>query len=240
MEKSRLERFIAKYNLGGGCETVVFISDGNTLRTRAISPERHVLCEVSAERTNFPQGEFGVFDTKKLRAILNVLDDSVDVKIATVNSLPTGINFKDANTKATFVLADVSVVPEVPTLKKLPPMEFTLTLDEKFINTFVKAKSALSDATSFAVMSDGETNTASVVIGYSNNNTNRISIDATTDVAAKLAPVKFSANYLREIFTANKEIKTGTLQVSSKGMAIAEFAGDGYVTRYMLVDTDVE
>jgi hypothetical protein len=193
------------------------------------------LIEASVDNVNFPAGEFGVFETKKLRSILNVLDDTLVVSVIENNNTISGLSISDNSTKATFVLADPTVIPVVPELKKIPPMELTIQLDEKFVNTFVKAKSALNDVETFAVISDGETSVASIVIGHSSLNTNRISIAAQIDSPAKMAPINFSANYLREILVANKEIKTGTLEVSSKGIAMVKFNMNDYVATYYLV-----
>jgi len=235
MEKSKFERFIGKYNLGGACESVTFKSDGDTLSVRTISDDKNVLAEVSVESIKFPEGEFGVYDTKKLRSILSVLDENLTVKTNTSSGKVTGIDLTDGNTKATFVLADQSVIPAVPDLKKMPPVDVTITLDEKFVNTFVKAKNALTEVETFAVMSEGEDKTASVVIGHSTNNTNRIYITATTNEVTELQPISFSANYLREILSANKDVKNGTLKISSKGLAIASFNADGFTSTYYLV-----
>jgi hypothetical protein len=235
MEKSKLERFINKYNLGGSCESVILSSNGNSLSVRSISDDKNVLIEASVDNVNFPVGEFGVFETKKLRSILNVLDDTLTVSVIENNNTISGLSISDNSTKATFVLADPTVIPIVPELKKIPPMELTIQLDEKFVNTFVKAKSALNDVETFAVISDGETSVASIVIGHSSLNTNRISIAAQINSPAKMAPINFSANYLREILVANKEIKTGTLEVSSKGIAMVKFNMNDYVATYYLV-----
>jgi hypothetical protein len=235
MEKSKLEKFISKYNLGGSCESVILSSNGNSLSVRSISDDKNVLIEASVDNVSFPAGEFGVFETKKLRSILNVLDDVLSVSVIENNNTISGLSISDNSTKATFVLADPTVIPVVPELKKIPPMELTIELDEKFVNTFIKAKSALNDVETFAVISDGETSVASVVIGHSSLNTNRISIAAQIDSPTKMAPINFSANYLREILVANKEIKTGTLEVSSKGIAMVKFNMNDYVATYYLV-----
>lgn len=235
MEKTKFEKFISKYNLGGACESVTFKSDGKTLSVRSISDDKNVLGEVVYSNTMFPEGEFGVYETKKLRSILSVLEENLVVSAINTNDKVTGINLTDGETKATFVLADTSVIPTVPELKTLPPMTFTVTLDEKFVNTFVKAKNALNEVESFTIMSDGATNVANVVIGHSTLNTNRIAINATTDKAVELSPINFSATYFREILLANKDAKNGTLEVSSKGLAKASFEVDGISTVYYLV-----
>lgn len=235
MEKSKFERFISKYNLGGSCESVTFKSDGKTLSVRSISDDKNVLGEVECTNIMFPDGEFGVYDTTKLRALLGVLQENIVVTAISAKDKVTGLNITDGETKATFVLADTSVIPTVPELKKLPPMDFTITLDEKFVTTFIKAKGALSEVETFTVMSEGTSNIANVIIGHSNLNTNRIAINATTDKNVELSPINFSAKYFREILVANKEAKNGKLEVSSKGLAKASFDIDDISTVYYLV-----
>jgi hypothetical protein len=235
MEKSKLERFINKYNLGGACETVLLKSDGNTLSVRGISDDKNILEEISVANMNFPKGEFGVYDTKKLRAILSVLDESLTVNTQVTGDKVTALNMEDGSTKTTFVLADPSVIPPVPELKNNPSPNVVIKLDANFTSTFIKAKNALSEVETFAVSSSGDSNTATVIIGYSSINTNRIVLTANTETPSKMDPVLFSANYLKEILSANKEVTNGTLEISSKGLAKAHFDHDGTLATYYLV-----
>jgi hypothetical protein len=242
MEKTKFEKFINKYNLNGTCESVLYKVEGDSLFTRAISDDKNVLCEVVATHlaSGLQAGQYAVYDTNRLRSILGVLDDSLTVSVKQNNSTFTGIVFSDHRTEATFVLADTSVIPVVPELKKLPPFDITIEMDEKFISTFVKAKGALSEVDTFAVMSDGTDATAQVVIGFSSMNTNRIKLSAKTNKAAELKPINFSAKYLREILVANKDAKYGKLEVSSKGLARTMFEVDGVISTYYLVQIDTK
>jgi hypothetical protein len=214
-------------------------SDGDTLSVRSISDDKNVLGEITVEDIKFPAGEFGVYETKKLRSILSVLDENLTIKENVTSGKTTGLNITDGSTKATFVLADATVIPVVPELKKLPPMDVTVILDEKFINTFIKAKGALSEVDTFTVIGDGVGNSVEVVIGHSNLNTNRINVTARTEAPVKLDPISFSANFLREILNANKEINTGTMQVSSKGLSTVKFEANGFTSVYYLVQMSV-
>jgi len=239
MEKVKLERFISKYNLGGACESVKMVSDGDNITVRAHSDDKNILTEVEVSDIKFPEGEFCIYETKKLRSLLGVVGDTLTVTPNKSTTKLVGLNIADSNTKVTFVLSDESVIPKVPELKKLPPMELEIVLDDKFINTFAKAKSALSDVDTFTVMSAGEGTAASVVLGYSSLNTNRVSIAATTKMNTKLEAISFSATHFKEVLMANKEIQTGVLRVSSKGIAIAEFMGDKFTSKYYLVQITV-
>ena len=51
----------------------------------------------------------------------------------------------------TFMLADTSVIPAVPSINAEPEYEVTIDIDELFVNKFIKAKNALPDAKNFAV-----------------------------------------------------------------------------------------
>ena len=242
MEKGKFERFVSKYNLGGSCESVVVKSTGKDLSVRSVSDDKNIVAEVTLGDFNFPQGEFPVYETKRLKSLLGVLDDTLTVSANSKGGKVVGVDFKDASTKVTFVLAEAAVIPKVPDLKaKLPPFEVILDLNEQFITSFVKAKGALAEVGSFTVFSDGDKDTASVVLGYSSTvNTNRVQITATASSNAKLDPISFSANYMREILLANKDLKNGKLHISSKGLSLAEFSGDNFTTKYYLVKVDVK
>jgi hypothetical protein len=239
MDKKTFERFIARYNLGGSCESVVYsVAEDGTTTTRSISDDKNVLTEVVADNMGVPHGEYAVYDTSRLRSLLGVLSDQLNVGVRNANDKAVGLTFSDTNTEVTFVLADASVIPNVPELKKLPLFEMTIVLDEAFVNTFVRAKGALSEVDTFAVMSDGTTPNTNVVIGYSSLNTNRVRLTANTREAVALEPISFSAKYLREILVANKDATGGLLEVSSKGLARATFEAEGIRSTYYLVQID--
>ena len=82
-------------------------------------------------------------------------------------------------------------------------------------------------------MSDGTS--ANVILGYSDMNTNRITLDVDTTTNNTLSPINFSARYFREILAANKEVTSGVLKVSSKGLAYVKFGATDYSTDYYLV-----
>jgi hypothetical protein len=240
MEKTKFERFISKYNLGGSCESVLYAVDGESLSTRAISDDKNVLCEIVGPSMGLQDGSYAVYETAKLRSLLGVLGEQLSVTPKKSSGKTVGLQFSDKSTEVTFVLADASVIPTVPDLKKLPPFDMTIVMDEQFITTFVKAKGALSDVETFTVISDGEGNTASVILGHSSLNTNRVKIGVNTKEAVEVKAISFSAKYLREILVANKEAKVGELQISSKGLAKTTFVSDGITSTYYLVQIDTK
>ena len=240
MEKSKFEKFVGKYNLGGSCESVTYTVAGDSLTTRAISDDKNVLCEVTAPSMGMKDGSYSIYETKRLSSLLGVLGENLTVNVKKSGDKAVGMLFSDKNTEVTFVLADQSVIPAVPDLKKLPPFDITLVMDEQFINSFVKAKSALSEVDTFTVMSAGVDKKADVVLGFSSLNTNRVKLTANSTEAVELKPISFSAKYLREILVANKDAKGGELQISSKGIARTSFTVDNISSTYYLVQIDTK
>jgi hypothetical protein len=236
MEKSKFQRFLDKYNLGGSCESVLLEAENNVLSTRSISDDKAVLCEVNAPSMGLGDGLYGVYETARLKSLLGVLGETLSVEANQHSDRFVGITFADTNTDATFVLADPTVIPSVPDLKTLPPFDVSIDLTDTFINTFVKAKSALPDVDTFTVL--GSRGEIDIVLGHSKLNTNRVTIKTGVTVDSSFSAISFSAKYLREILVANKEAKNGVLEISSKGLARVTFSVDSINSKYFLVKID--
>jgi DNA polymerase III sliding clamp (beta) subunit (PCNA family) len=132
------------------------------------------------------------------------------------------------------MLADLSVIPNVPDLKQLPPFNVEIKLDSNFISKFIKAKGALADENNFTfTCKDGA---GQMILGYSNINTNRINIDVDCTCEGDVEPISFSATYLKEILVANKEATDATLKISSQGLSHISFEVDNYESNYYLVE----
>ena len=233
MEKTRINRFISKYNLAGLVESVKWESKEGSLSTNFISDDKSVLGTVTLSEFDFEDSTFGVYDTTKLTKMLSVLSDDVDFDITKTEDKAISLKFKDGSTSVNYMLADLSVIPNVPDLKQLPEFNITINLDDVFINRFIRAKSALPDENNFTFTC--KNNKGSIILGYSNINTNRIKIDVDCTCDSDIEPISFSANFLKEILVANKEAKDATLKISSDGLAHISFEVDGYKSDYYLV-----
>ena len=70
MQKRSIENFISKYSLGGEIESVKIESDDTSMNVSFISDDKTLLCTVSADNGNFPNGEFGIYTTSQLKSLL--------------------------------------------------------------------------------------------------------------------------------------------------------------------------
>ena len=173
MEKQKLDGFINRYNLGGEVESVMVKSDGANLSVRMISDDKTLLGDITVTSAEFQSGEFGIYTTSQLKGLLSVLDNTISVEEVT-----GALKFSDKGTKVQYMLAAPSVIPAVPDLKALPPFNVDITLDDEFVNKFIKSKGVLADSDTFTFTSkDGK---GEIILGYSSINSNRISISVTS------------------------------------------------------------
>ena len=234
MEKVRVNRFIQKYNLAGLIESVKWNVNGDTLTTQFISDDKSVLGNVSMTGFDFENGEYDIYDTTKLTKMLSVLSNDVDIKPSKYDGKVTAIDLKDKGTSATYMLADLSVIPVVPDLKQLPPFDVEIDIDSTFVDRFNKAKSALSDEKNFTFQCKG--GSGKIIIGYSKTNTNRISIDVNCKCEGDVDGISFSADFLKEILNANKDASSASMKISTQGLANLKFDVDNYTSEYYLVE----
>lgn len=237
MNKTRITRFIQKYNLAGLVESVAWKAGDNKLVTRFISDDKTVLGEIELDNFPFTSPELGVYTTSTLSKLLSVAGEDIELDVQDVDGKAINLFIKSDDTKLQFQLADLAVIPNVPDLKKLPNFDVKINFDGKFIDKFIKAKNALSDVDTFTVLTEkGE---LKVILGYSNVNSNRVVFSVDKDFGKEIKPISFSAKYLKEILTANKEATSVLLNVSTAGLAHTEFKVDDFTAKYYLVEVQL-
>ena len=239
MQKSKLDRFIQKYNLGGYVNSVKCKSNGDTLTTSFVTPDKSLLGNVTVDKFSFDNAELGIYQTDQLKSLIGVLGDDVSLDLSKFGDKAVSLNVKNGAISIDYVLSDLTVIPEPPALKRLPNFETKIKLDSSFIDTFVKGKSALSDVDTFTIL-NGK-NGLEAIIGYSSTNTNRVNIPVETETNGITSPITFNANLFREVLVANKECSSAVLEVSNEGLAKVNFKIDDYDSTYYIVAmTDVD
>jgi hypothetical protein len=240
MQKTKLNKFIQKYNLGGNVNSVKWESVGDTLTTSFVTPDKSLLGTVVADGVKFEDANLGVYQTDQLQKLLSVLGDDVAMTLTKSGDRAISLKVKNGSVSVDYVLSDLSVIPDPPTLKRLPDFQTKVKLDNNFIDTFIKGKSALADVDMFTFVNDDDNN-LSAVIGYSSTNTNRVTIPVETTTNGLTEPVTFNANLFKEMLVANKECKSAVLEVSNEGLAKVNFKIDDYDSTYYIVAmTDVD
>jgi hypothetical protein len=237
MNKTRVTRFIQKYNLAGLVESVAWKAADGKLVTRFISDDKTVLGEIQLDNFTQTTPDLGIYTTSTLTKLLSVVGEDIELDIQQVDGKAVNLFIKSDDTKAQFQLADLAVIPSVPDLKSLPDFDVEIGFDGKFIDKFIKAKNALSDVDTFTVIAEG--GELKMVLGYSNVNSNRIVFSIDKEYKEDVKAISFSAKYLKEIFSANKEATSVVLKISTSGLAHVEFKIDDFTAKYYLVEVQL-
>jgi hypothetical protein len=240
MKKQVLNTFIDKYSLNGTIESVKWVVDNKNkqIKTSSISDDKNVVSYVSIkDDAGLSEAEIGINDTAKLKKLLGVLTDDVNITFNKRDEKIVSLSLNSEGTDVQYVTADLSVIPKVPDLKKLPPFNLEIPLTKEFVTTFVKAKSALSDVDTMTFTKDKK-DKIKLTIGYSSVNSNRINIDVKPvegkDSLGKT--IHFSAKYLKEILTSNSDCENAVLKISDAGIAHVEFNNELFNSSYYLID----
>ena len=234
MQKSKLNRFIQKYNLGGNVNSVKWKSNGDSLKTSFVTPDKSLLGNVSISKFNLEDSEIGVYQTDQLIKLLGVLGDKIELNLSKAGEQAVSLGIKNDSVSVNYVLSDLSVISDPPALKRLPEFGTKIKLDNKFIDTFIKGKSALSDVDMFTIVKN-KNGGVDVVIGYSSTNTNRVNIPVETETNNINKAVTFNANLFKEVLVANRECTSAVLEVSNEGLARVNFKVDDYDCTYFIV-----
>lgn len=233
MEKKKLINFISKYTLGGLVTSVKVKSSENKLLTTFGTEDKLVLGFVAATGIEFPECEIGIFNTNQLVKLLNALDSDINLKLVGKAPKFKNLVLSDKTLSATFVLADLDVIPDAPVPKHIPDPTFTTPITPELISKFTSAKNALSDANSFSFVQEG--NEIKLIINYDDHNTDRISLDLGIEYSEPFDTMKFDANKFLSILTANKDCTSGKLLLSEQGLLTLQFVGDGIQSKYYVV-----
>ena len=245
MKKSLFETFIQKYALNGAINSVNLDSTDGVLSVSGTTQDMQAMAFVKSDKLSLPNGSYSIYDTSQLRSLLGVFgqSDDINVNVETSQDVPIALQIDDSpfHTKVKFVLSDSQVIPDAPRIASLPDSDLTISFDQNFMSRFVKATAALSEVDTFTIVTgiqqaDGHTASAdtTLVIGYTDMNTTRISLGVESYGQLE-KNLTFSAKYLKDIFMANKEAKSGNIEVSDRGILSTKFDNDGFVSDYYLL-----
>lgn len=238
MKKTELVNFINRYYLAGATTSVKWKSNAGTLETDFISDDQNVIGTIKSN-IDLGNNELGVYATPQLTKMLSAVSDDIDVKVNDVDGTAVSIDIKDNDIEMKFMLADLSVIRQVPALKQLPDWSTSFELSKEFIDKFIKAKNAIPDSENFGVSCNNAV--ANVIINYSTINTNRIkfSVKCDKEKCEDMSMVCFSSNGFKEILQANKDAESAKLEVSGAGLAKATFTSKSFASIYYLVQLQV-
>lgn len=241
MNKSDLSKFIDLYNLNGTIESVKIVSDGNGIKTNFVSEDRTLAGIVSFSALKIDKGEYGIYDTAQLKKMIGVLDENINVAVNKVDDRPISWAVSDGSTDSTVLLADLSIIPGAPKVKEIKVYDVEIPMDETFIDKYIRAKGALTDAETFTLLTNKK-DKMELVIGYSNVNTSRIKLDV-APIAGKdklEKPISFNANYFKEILNKSRGMSGIIFKIAAAGISNISFGTKEFDASYYLIKKEID
>ena len=232
MEKSKLLSFINRYYLAGNCEAVTLKENETGIGCELIDMDQTVVGKIQWKTTPFLKGSLGINHTSALTKMLGAVGEKIDIQVQDAAGKNFAMKISEGSTKLTFMLADTTVIPAVPSINTEPEYHVVIDVNEEFINKYIKAKNALPDAKNFAVQV--KSGTIKFIINYSTVNADNISFEVGTTTNGDMDPVCFSADKLKEVLVANRG-DNGQLHISPDGLARIDFTGSDFDSIYWLV-----
>jgi len=126
MEKSKLQSFINRYYLAGNCEAVILKENDNGVGCELIDMDQTVVGKLQWNTTPFMKGELGINHTGSLIKMLSALGENININVQDSPGKNYAMKISEGSTKATFMLADTTVIPAVPAINTEPQYEVTI------------------------------------------------------------------------------------------------------------------
>ena len=232
MEKSKLQSFINRYYLAGNCEAVTLKEAEQSITCELIDMDQTVVGKIKWNTTPFMKGMLGINHTGALIKMLGAVGENINIDVKDAAGKNYAMKISEGTTQATFMLADTTVIPAVPTINAEPDYLVQIAVNEEFISKFIKAKNALPDAKNFAVQV--QNGIVKFIINYTTVNSDNITFEVGTSPGVDMEPVCFSADKLKEVLVANRG-DVGQLHVSPDGLSRIDFVGADFESSYWLV-----
>ena len=237
INKNSLQSFISKYYLNGRFNAVKWRISNNTLTVYTGTSGR--VCKVELNEFNLEDKEIGIFDTHKLSKLLSITTGNLLLTLDSQGALSNKLNIADEGFDLSYSLSDPLVIPKTKWYKDPETWEIDLNLSSVDIDNLIKAKNALSDYDFLNIKStkDSDGNlTCEFIFGDGSNFSNKITykISGIIDENFIDSPIPFDSNLFKEILSANKDMESSSIKISSKGMAKFIFTSDNINSMYYI------
>lgn len=235
MKKDKINNIIKKYHLNGTIDSVKWsVGADKAVDVNFVSPDRTLVGSLRCIDVDIEESELGIYTTAQFQKLLSVFGDDINTSMLKVDGIARTLNMSDGESSVTYMLSDLSVIPIAGKPKNTPEFQLKIKIDSEFISKFNKAKSALPDVSHVTFNCKGGKN--EMIIGYSSNNTTRITIPINATVNGELTYKSFNSNYLKEVLSANTDATEATIEVSDAGLMMITYKGSDFTSTYFLVE----
>ncbi len=142
MEKSKLQSFINRYYLAGNCEAVILKEQEDSINCELIDMDQTIVGKIKWNTKPFMSGMLGINHTGALIKMLGALGENIAIDVKDAAGKNYAMKISEGSTQATFMLADTTVIPAVPTINAEPDYQVQIAVNEEL--------NSINDAIRFA------------------------------------------------------------------------------------------
>ena len=236
INKLTLQSIINKYYLGEN-ESVKWDIEDKTLEIRFMSANKEVIGGLTHTNFDLEDSELAIFDTKKLINLLNITTGDVLVELEKTHKIFTKMMISDQNFNLSYALADLLLISKVGTVTE-PTWDVVINLEKEQVSNLVKAKSALAEVDNMVITTELDLNKelmCKFTFGDEHGHNNKITYQLYGDIKDQNIKIPFNSNIFKTILNVNKDLDSGTLKISSKGLMKLNFTSGDTICEYYLV-----
>jgi hypothetical protein len=236
INKITLQSIINKYYLGE-IESVKWEIEDKTLTINFMSANKEVIGSLTHSNFDLEDSDLAIFDTKKLQNLLSITSADVLLELEKTHKIYTKLLISDNDFNLSYALADLLLISKVGTVNE-PEWDVNINLEKEHISNLVKAKSALAEIDNMVITTELDLNKelmCKFTFGDEQGHNNKITYQLYGDITDSNIELPFNSNLFKTILNVNKDLDSGTLRISSKGLMKLEFVSGDTFCEYYLV-----
>jgi hypothetical protein len=239
INKSKLQSIISKYYLNGLVQSVRWLTESGKLSISFVSENKDICGDLICDSSPVENSEIAIFDTAQLNKLISVTNGELLLTLEKQHKIFSKMHIQDMSFNVAYSLADTLLVPKRGVIEFPNNYDVIIDLNSEIVNSFIKAKSALTDINDVLISTEEDPDKGKVVefaFGDLNNFSNKIKyiIDENVEIKNELK-LPFNSDSFKNILSANKDLESGKLSLTEDGFMKLEFQSEDIKTLYYLV-----
>tara|TARA_R110002050_G_scaffold125027_1_gene244392 strand:+ start:145 stop:891 length:747 start_codon:yes stop_codon:yes gene_type:complete len=239
INKSKFQSIISKYYLNGLVQSVRWLTEKGKLSISFVSENKDIAGDLICETSPLEDSEIAIFDTAQLNKLISVTNGELLLTLEKQHKIFSKLHIQDLSFNVAYSLADSLLVPKRGTINFPTEYDIIIQLTPEIVNSFIKAKSALTDINDVLISTQEDADRGTVVefaFGDLNNFSNKIKYTIGENIEIKKElKLPFNSDSFKNILVANKDLENGTLSLTEEGFMKLEFQTEDIKTLYYLV-----
>ena len=236
VNKLVLQSIINKYHLGE-IPSVKWKIEDKVMTIDFMTLNKDVIGNITHTDIDLEDSTLVVFDTKRLLNLVNITSGDLLITLEKTKAIYTKMHIADSDFNLSYALSDPLLVGKVGTVDE-PEWDMVLPLEKEQVDNLVKAKSALTGVGNMTLSPDKDLDgddMCLVTFGDEQGHNNKITYNLTGQIKQDNVSIPFNSDMFKTILNVNKDLETGTLYLSYKGLMKLEFTALNTTGTYYMI-----